>query len=207
MSDEPHLPDIHRLFRRAEQWFEEGRVALHEQIPCREGCTQCCHGVFAVTALDRIHMQQGLRLLPSATRDMIEEKAQAQASLIQKSFPRLMHLSCIDTLPDDEIDQLVAHFDQLPCPALDDRGSCLIYRHRPVTCRMMGLPVEHDGLVEGACDVQTSVPLVRLSDIARQRENDIAKEEAILLSECKTTTAETGEEFLLPYAFLGTPVA
>jgi hypothetical protein len=36
-----------------------------------------------------------------------------------------------------------------------------VYEFRPITCRTMGVPVESDGMVHGACNVQTAVPIIR----------------------------------------------
>lgn len=192
---------LHRLFERAKRWFEEGRAAL-KQIPCRQGCSHCCHGIFPITILDQSYIQQGLMRLPSATRSAMTARARVYATSIETRFPRLTQSTYIDRWTDDEIDAVVTAFDQVPCPALDDRGSCLIYGHRPITCRMMGLPVQRDGLLEGACDVQTSVPLIRLSDVASRKENEVVEEEANLIAEWRTATRPEGEELLLPYAFL-----
>ena len=155
MPDWPQSPAVARLFQRADQWFQQGRAAVHDQLPCRQGCSHCCHGTFAVTVLDHMHIQRGMALLPPVTREEIATRARAQTSSMETAFPRLTRSGYIDDWADEELDHLVTRFSYLPCPALDQNGSCLIYAHRPMTCRMMGLPVEREGLVEGACDVQT----------------------------------------------------
>jgi Fe-S-cluster containining protein len=142
-----------------------------------------------------------MALLPSVTREGIAARARAQTSLMEIAFPRLTRSVSVDDWTDDELDHLVTCFGDLPCPALDEQGSCLIYAHRPVTCRMMGLPIQRGGLVEGACDVQTSVPLIRIPDIVRREETELAKEEAALIAEWQTGTDKIGEELLLPYGF------
>jgi Fe-S-cluster containining protein len=200
-------PAVSRLFQHADQWFRKGRAAVQEQLPCRQGCSHCCHGTFAVTVLDHIHIQRGMTLLPSATREEIAMRARTQASSMKTAFSRLTRSIYVDDWTDDELDHLVTRFSHLPCPALDEQGSCLIYTHRPMTCRMMGLPIEREGLVEGACDVQTSVPLIRIPDIVRREETELAKEEAELIAEWQTSTDQIGEELLLPYGFIDEPVA
>ena len=207
MPDWPQSPAVARLFQRADQWFQQGRAAVHDQLPCRQGCSHCCHGTFAVTVLDHMHIQRGMALLPPITREEIATRARAQTSSMETAFPRLTRSGYIDDWADEELDHLVTRFSYLPCPALDQNGSCLIYAHRPMTCRMMGLPVEREGLVEGACDVQTSVPLIRISDIARREETELAKKEAALIAEWHTNADQTGEELLLPYGFIDEPVA
>ena len=63
----------------------------------------------------------------------------------------------------------------------------------------MGLPVESEGLVQGACDVQTSVPVIRISDALRE-EAELAEKEAA--SSPRQRTHRTGEELFLPYGFM-----
>ena len=107
------------------------------------------------------------------------------------------------SLPDD----LVNQFSDLPCPALSSNGRCLVYAYRPLTCRMMGLPVESHGLVHGACEVQTFVPVIRLSEALRQEEDRLAETEAGLIDKQRQITSNDGEEVLLPYGFLSPSVA
>ena len=134
-------------------------------------------GPFAVTILDVAELQQGMASLDQMVQDDIQARALSQSSF-------------------------VAQFADLPCPALDADGSCRVYPFRPVTCRMMGIPVEADGRVEGACDVQTFVPIVRLPQALRQEETRLAEEEEVALQALRRATLTDGNELLLPYGFL-----
>lgn len=72
----------------------------------------------------------------------------------------------------------------------------------------MGIPVDEDGLVRGACEVQTSVPLIRLTPSFRREEHRLAELEATLLSVRKVESdapSQQGEEVMLPYGFLDQP--
>lgn len=66
----------------------------------------------------------------------------------------------------------------------------------------MGIPSEVDGVVHGACAVQTSVPLVRLSQSLRREETCLVEAEADALALLRQGEGAQGEELLLPYAFL-----
>ncbi len=72
---------------------------------------------------------------------------------------------------------------------------------------MMGLPVETNGLMQGACEVQTFIPIVRVSQALREEEQRLTEEEAGLLAEQRQITPRDGEEVLLPYGFLFPSVA
>ena len=66
----------------------------------------------------------------------------------------------------------------------------------------MGIPTENRGLVHGACEVQTFIPILRLPSSFREEEARLAQEEAASLDALRRTTGSTGEEVFLPYGFL-----
>lgn len=135
-------------------------------------------------------------------RKKVEAKAQEQVSQLRVAAPCLMANPFVDRWPDEEMDTLVQRFDALPCPALESDGRCGVYEYRPLVCRSMGLPMDSDGVVSGACIIQTSVPLIRLSNALREEENLLAGREAEELAAVCHQNGAQGGEVLLPYAFL-----
>jgi Fe-S-cluster containining protein len=207
MARRPPFTDARRrLFQQAEEWFQRGQAAL-ESLPCGQGCTHCCYGPFAITLLDELELQEGLQALPSQAQRDIQTRAQFQVATMEAAFPRLTQSRHLDQWSEHDVDELVARFGDLPCPALSADGRCLVYAHRPITCRMMGLPVETNGLLQGACEVQTFIPVIRVSQALRQEEDRLAEKEAGLIAEQRHITSSGGEEVLLPYGFLSPSVA
>ncbi|ALA60724.1 YkgJ family cysteine cluster protein [Nitrospira moscoviensis] len=191
-----------RLFEQTAHWFARARAALLDELPCRPGCHRCCIGLFPVTLLDREAIKAGLSSLPSATREAIVDTAARQAGMIAAAVPRLAESRCVDQWPDADLDALAEQYRDLPCPALQKDGSCGVYAFRPLACRSMGIPIETDGIVQGACEVQTSVPLVRLSSSFRREEDLLAEAEAEQLAALRRKRGADGDELLLPFAFL-----
>jgi Fe-S-cluster containining protein len=190
------------LFEKTARWFERATASLFDNLPCRRGCSHCCVGLFPVTLLDRQEIQRGLQLVPMEHRKKVEAKAQEQVSQLRVAAPRLMANPFVDRWPDEEMDILVERFEALPCPALESDGCCGVYEYRPLVCRSMGLPMDSDGVVSGACIIQTSVPLIRLSNALREEENLLAGREAEELAAVRHQNGAQGGEVLLPYAFL-----
>ena len=122
---------------------------------------------------------------------------------MQIRYPRLKHSCLLDEWDDGVIDQLVTDFAELPCPALQSDGSCGIYESRPVTCRTMGIPFEEQGLVQGACEIQTFVPIRQLSSSIRQQERQLTHQEAVALDQLRQLRKVEGEEILLAFGFVG----
>jgi Fe-S-cluster containining protein len=188
------------VFAQAQNWFDRSRAALLTELPCRQGCFRCCVGPFAITILDAAEIQRGLSHLDPEIRLDIEGEATRQASLMISAFPRLRHSPFVDGWEDAEMDELVSRFSDLRCPALSAEGSCRVYAFRPVTCRMMGIPVLADGLIQGACEVQTAVPIRPLPRALREEAERLTGEEAEAIEADGSRAAET--EMLLPFGFL-----
>ena len=189
-----------RLARKTDEWFDRASAALLGQLPCRMGCAQCCVGLFPVTCLDADLLHEGLAQLPDDKVTLIQQRARALTSALEAAYPKLSTSTSLDSWSDEEIDHVVSRFDEDRCPALSDDGLCSLYAYRPLTCRSMGIPTQAGPMVEGACCVQTFVPIVRVSESLRAEEQELANLEAAALT--VRGTSARGEEILLPYAFL-----
>ncbi len=113
-------------------------------LVCHAGCTQCCHGAFAINELDAQRIASGMETLRSTNPALAAEiQRRARIWLYEHGAdfpgdPRTGRLG--------DTDAERAHFDdyanQAPCPALDPvTGHCDIYQWRPMTCRVFGPPV------------------------------------------------------------------
>ena len=149
-----HLPLP--LFQQADSWFRRAKASLLSAIPCCQWCTACCIGIFPITRLDALELRRGLDMLPATQQDVITSRARAQVEALESAHPLLRSKPALDGFEDRIIDNMVEQFANLRCPALAPDGTCGIYAFRPFTCRTMGIPSESDGLVHGACAVQTA---------------------------------------------------
>lgn len=107
------------------------------QVTCRSGCFECCaKGFFDITLLDALHIRDNLTKVPAHIRERVVETANAQLDLLEqkgaffRSKPLLTSLAAIDAISRRSV--------KLRCPALDERGACLIYEIRPLICRIFG---------------------------------------------------------------------
>lgn len=188
---------------RSDAWFARARAAVLGALPCRRGCCRCCIGPFAITQLDAVAIQRGLDTLEPAVRDDIRSKARQQAEEMAAAFPQLRESASLDAWREADLDALAHRFSDRPCPALRaEDGSCRIYPFRPVTCRVMGIPVESAGMVVGACEVQTAIPITRVPEVLREEESRLADQEAAALERLQSGQPGRGDEVMLPYGFL-----
>lgn len=190
------------LHDKASRWFDRAHAAVLGALPCRRGCSRCCIGPFAITILDVIELRHGMAVCDPVVVREIETRARRQATLLEAAYPRLVESPFLDDWSDAEQDALVNRFGELPCPALAEDGSCRVYAFRPVTCRAMGIPVEEDGLVEGACEVQTAVPVMRVPGALLEEEDQLVEQEAIELDALRRAARVGGDEVLITFGFL-----
>lgn len=66
----------------------------------------------------------------------------------------------------------------------------------------MGIPTEDRGLAQGACEVQTFIPILRLPSSFREEEDRLVQEETAALEALHLAGGAVGEEVFLPYGFL-----
>ncbi len=124
-------------------------------LVCREGCTQCCIGVFAINQLDALRLQRGLEDLAASDPEKagrVKARAREAVARLSKDFPGD---TSTGVLHEGKVAQrrFAKFANDEPCPVLDpETGSCDLYASRPMTCRVFGPPVRsEDGL--GVCEL------------------------------------------------------
>ena len=117
-------------------------------LVCKPGCSQCCVGVFTISALDAERLRDGLAAADVVRASRVRERLTASRARMDPWFPGDLDSGVLSL--DDEAVELFEEFthDEV-CPVLDPAtGTCDLYAARPVLCRTFGPPVrnEDDGL-------------------------------------------------------------
>jgi Fe-S-cluster containining protein len=117
-------------------------------LACRVGCTQCCHGAFAINALDAARLRAGmteLRVTNPSLATEIERRTRAWLAEYGPLFPGDRNSGALGNSVEDQA-RFEDFADDAACPALDPAtGRCDVYAWRPMTCRVFGPPVRAAG--------------------------------------------------------------
>jgi Fe-S-cluster containining protein len=144
------------LLERLDEWFAHGRRAAPVAVPCRGGCTACCHGPFDISIADAELVSDAVSRLPAGDRDAVVRRAAALLARMRAIEPGWEPPYEVAPLGDDRFDRLSETLATEPCPLLDEAGHCRIYADRPLVCRLIGLgmvtPVGR--VIENACPIQ-----------------------------------------------------
>lgn len=174
------------LLREVDDWFRVCLLNHGDQIACRTGCSACCRGLFDITLMDALYLRLGFEQLSPNIQERVRQKALARLEIIREQWPLFASPWLLNDLPEADWDNLMPEEDETPCVLLSDQGICLAYEHRPMTCRLNGIPlidVSGEELFDEWCTLNftTSDPLL-LSDL-RHRFTDLFAQELLLFRE------------------------
>jgi Fe-S-cluster containining protein len=174
------------LLEQLDRWQQQARNDHPGVIPCRRGCAACCHGPFDISIADIEVVREAIALLPAARQAEVHDRAAAEHEALREACSEWVPPYSIAAIGDDVFDHLSDRFAARPCPLLDAEQGCLIYSHRPMVCRMMGLGMLADAgdVIENDCPIQDRFPDYRVLEpqpfplLAWEREEEVAKREA-----------------------------
>jgi Fe-S-cluster containining protein len=156
-------PDYPELLARLHAWQQDVRERFPGVVPCRSGCSACCHGPFDISAADTVVVREGVASLPYPVRAAVEQRARMQVGRMARMEPGFEFPWDVSRMAESRLDALGDAQAGEPCPALDSEGRCLIYERRPMICRMMGLGMRTAsgaGLANG-CPIRDDFPAYR----------------------------------------------
>jgi Fe-S-cluster containining protein len=156
--------DYRALLETVDAWFNGCIEHSGRHIQCRPGCSQCCRGLFDITLLDAFLLRQGFSLLSIDVQQAALVKAWARLTELQQLWPDFSAPYTLNHMP-DELWTETPEDDMTPCPLLGEDGRCLIYMHRPMTCRLHGLP-NLDGSGESFSDEWCTLNFIGVDPLA-----------------------------------------
>ncbi len=128
-----------KLINTADQAFRSLQETLGN-TNCKPGCVDCCHAVFGLFFVEALVVHRAYRALPRDKRRGVENRAERA----EKKIKRL--LGAAQNLDEDNSYTLFSKA-KIQCPMLLEEGLCAIYAHRPITCRVYGMPTSIKKLV------------------------------------------------------------
>ena len=148
------------LLEQLDRWQADARIRHPGVIPCRTGCSACCHGPFDISIADVALIAEAVALLPADVRAEVVERARSQLAAMQAIEPQWAAPFDIGAIGEARFDRVSDELAELPCPMLDQAGACLIYHDRPMICRLMGLGLvtERGDVIENGCPIQERFP-------------------------------------------------
>ncbi len=133
-----------KLAAEVEQLFAKVSQAHAQEVRCGRGCSDCCYALFDLSLIEALYLNHHFnRLYDGAARNAVLERADVADRAVHR-LKRVVFKASQDGVPAAQILEDVAK-ERLRCPLLNSEDLCDLYEHRPLTCRLYGLPVAIGG--------------------------------------------------------------
>src|SRR5690349_4207132 len=146
--------DYRTLLEQLDAWSAEAMARNPGVIPCKAGCTACCYGPFDITPADAELLREGLAQLDPQVRAEIRIGGERLLVAMKQLAPEWGAPWDVNALSEEAFDAICHALKAEPCPILGPDGRCRAYTHRPLVCRLIGVPlVDTDGNEDEGLDV------------------------------------------------------
>jgi hypothetical protein len=136
MKIEEHIRRYLELVARADRLFASVEKAHRDLMPCGPGCDDCCSVYFELSLIEAFTLSGMFKeCVKGAARDRALARAEESAPLYLEA--RSIFASIGSSGEGDVVDSAARL--KIPCPLKED-GCCILYEHRPITCRIYGTP-------------------------------------------------------------------
>lgn len=130
-----------KLLDDVDVWFKRCADSYPGIISCSKGCSACCRGLFDITLLDGFYLKSGFDLLHESLKIELTNSASKRMAGLSQLNPAFVNPWLLNSIPEDDWEALMPEEDETPCLLLSETGECLVYNHRPMTCRLNGIPL------------------------------------------------------------------
>ena len=141
----PYFRQYEALSQAADQVFDKVKSEYPQCVKCKRECADCCHALFDLTLIEALYLNNRFQeRFADASRERLLEKANRADRTIHK-LKRKAYKDLQDGKEEvDILTDLAA--EKVRCPLLNDQDLCDLYDHRPITCRLYGIPTSIGGL-------------------------------------------------------------
>ena len=171
--------EYERLAANADVLFERVKAQFPDEVACVQGCSSCCSATFDLSLVEAMALNRafnkefGYGIRRSAVIEAANS-ADRQLTRLKRHYFQQAKSGISDS---DILDE--AGRERVRCPLLGLDETCLLYEHRPITCRLYGVPTVIGGKAHvcGTCRFEKgrAYPTValdriqdRLADMSRR---------------------------------------
>lgn len=133
------------LVAETDALFERVRALHPDCVTCGLGCSDCCHAMFDLSLVEAMYLNGKFAASFDfgPERSAVLERA-SDADRHAYRIKRRMYRESEDGRPAEDILAEAAR-ERIRCPLLGEGDACVLYAHRPITCRLYGIPTAIGG--------------------------------------------------------------
>jgi len=139
MNLEPYFDKYKAIVDQVDAVFKKVHEEHQDCVRCRVGCSDCCHALFDLSLIEALYIKaQFDNIFKDSARALIVERANEADRAVYR-LKRQAFRDHENGKPENQIlEEMAAH--RIRCPLLNSDDQCDLYAHRPLTCRLYGIP-------------------------------------------------------------------
>ena len=124
--------------------FERVKKEYPKEVFCREKCSDCCYAIFDLTLIEALYLNDKfLKQFSGIEKNSLIEIADKTDRVLVK-MKRNAYREVKNGADQLEIVAKMSQ-ERIRCPLLGKDELCVMYEHRPITCRVYGIPTSTAG--------------------------------------------------------------
>jgi Fe-S-cluster containining protein len=144
MDFQPYFMKYEALSQAADKVFERVRQEYPECVQCKQECSDCCYALFDLTLIEALYLNEKFKAkYTGEEREALLAKANRADRTIHKMKREAYRELKAGKAEGEILTALGA--ERVRCPLLNDQDLCDLYDHRPITCRLYGIPTSIGG--------------------------------------------------------------
>ena len=166
MAPEDLFETYESLVSRADRAFQRMTEQYPECVQCKRHCSDCCHAAFGLFLIEAAYVQHHFGALDRNLRRAAIQNGKKS----DRQWRRLQEkLEALGSDPEKGSDLLSR--ERVACPLLNKEKDCILYAHRPITCRVYGIPTAIHGrahvCAKAGFKEGTSYPVFNLDEVQK----------------------------------------
>ena len=139
MNLEPYFEKYKAIVDQVDAVFKKVQEEHQECVRCRVGCSDCCHALFDLTLIEALYIKSQFdKVFKGDDRAVIIERANEADRAVYRLKRQAFKDHESGKSEGEILEELAAQ--RIRCPLLNSGDQCALYVHRPLTCRLYGIP-------------------------------------------------------------------
>ncbi|MGE4299431.1 MAG: YkgJ family cysteine cluster protein [Desulfovibrionaceae bacterium] len=140
----PFFQQYEALAREIDAVFAKVQAKHAGCVSCGEGCDDCCYALFDLSLIEAMYLNYHFhRKYSGMERDAILDRADEADRESYKIKKKIFKASQSGGSTADILAEVAR--TKVRCPLLNAESRCDLYDHRPITCRVYGIPTAFGG--------------------------------------------------------------
>ncbi|MBU0465677.1 MAG: YkgJ family cysteine cluster protein [Proteobacteria bacterium] len=145
MNLREHFVKYEAVVHMADAVFDRVKKDFPKEVFCREKCSDCCYAIFDLTLIEALYLNDKFlkKFTGKEKNDLIEIAGKTDRALTK--MKRDAYKEVKNGANELEIVGKMSQ-ERVRCPLLGENDLCVMYEHRPLTCRIYGIPTSTAGV-------------------------------------------------------------